>query len=81
MRPPQVGAIFQGPTSIPDVAKLEFRMQTEYLRINEAAALARCARSTIYELVRAGRLRIRKVGRRSLIARAELLHVIEEAAR
>jgi excisionase family DNA binding protein len=56
-------------------------MHHEFLRIDEAAALARCARSTIYELVRAGRLRIRKVGRRSLIAKQELMAMIEGAGR
>jgi excisionase family DNA binding protein len=47
-------------------------MHHEFLRIDEAAALARCSRSTLYELVRAGRLHLRKVGRRSLIARSDL---------
>jgi excisionase family DNA binding protein len=55
-------------------------MHHEFLRIDEAAALARCARSTIYELVRAGRLRLRKVGRRSLIARRELVDLIDGRA-
>jgi excisionase family DNA binding protein len=56
-------------------------MNQEFLRIDEAATLARCARSTIYEMVRAGRLRIRKFGRRSLIVRHELLQLIEGGAR
>jgi excisionase family DNA binding protein len=81
MRPPSVGAILQGPASIPDVEKPGFKMEIQYLRIDEAATLARCARSTIYELVRAKRLRLRKVGRRSLIARQELLQLIEGAGR
>jgi excisionase family DNA binding protein len=54
-------------------------MHHEFLRIDEAAALARCARSTIYEMVRSGRLRLRKVGRRSLVVRRELLDLIEGA--
>jgi excisionase family DNA binding protein len=80
VRPPPVGDTFQWPAAIVDVGKLGVHMHHEFLRIDEAAALARCARSTIYELVRAGRLRLRKVGRRSLIARRELVDLIDGRA-
>lgn len=46
--------------------------QLEALTIVEAKARAGCSRSMIYQEIQAGRLRARKLGRRTLILAADL---------
>lgn len=47
-------------------------------RIPEAVAATGISRSGIYELIKSGRLRVRKVGARTLIERAELERMVRE---
>lgn len=47
-------------------------------RIPEAVAATGISRTGIYELIKAGRLRVRKVGTRTLIERAELERMVRE---
>jgi excisionase family DNA binding protein len=47
-------------------------------RIPEAVAAIGISRTGIYELIKAGRLRVRKVGTRTLIERAELERMVRE---
>jgi excisionase family DNA binding protein len=42
------------------------------LRVNEAAAVSGLSRSTLYELLKAGKLRAVKIGGRRLILREDL---------
>ena len=48
-----------------------------WLSVAEAATHARVSRSSLYLLIAAGALPVRKLGRRTLIARAELDSLIE----
>ena len=53
------------------------------LGVEEAARLLNVGRSTVYDLIRSGRLRSIKIGRRRLVPRAALdalLAELEEAA-
>jgi excisionase family DNA binding protein len=47
------------------------------LRINETVAVSGLSRSTIYELLRAGKLRAVKIGGRRLILREDLQALLE----
>ena len=49
-----------------------------YLRIQEAADRSRLSKPTLYRLARAGLIKIRKVGKVSLIDAAELEQAIED---
>ncbi len=46
-------------------------------RVNEAVAVSGLSRSTLYELLKAGRLRAVKVGGRRLILREDLQALLE----
>jgi excisionase family DNA binding protein len=53
------------------------------LRVEDAARLLNVGRSTAYDLIRSGRLRSVKIGRRRLVPRdalEELLTALQEAA-
>lgn len=50
------------------------------LRINEATAVSGLSRSTIYELLKAGKLRAVKVGGRRLISRESLQALLQTGA-
>ena len=43
-----------------------------YLTVAQAVSYLRIGRSTLYSLVSDGKLRVRKIGRRSVIARSDL---------
>ncbi len=47
------------------------------LRVNEAQAVSGLSRSTIYELLKAGRLQTVKIGGRRLILRESLQRLLE----
>lgn len=51
-----------------------------WLSAAEAARYARIGRTRLYEIVKAGALRPRKLGRRTLFARAEIDALIEGGA-
>ena len=50
------------------------------LRVNEAQAVSGLSRSTIYELLKAGKLRTVKVGGRRLILRESLQALLQTGA-
>lgn len=50
------------------------------LRINEAAAVSGLSRSTLYQLLKAGKLRAVKVGGRRLILRESLEALLQTGA-
>ena len=50
------------------------------LRVNEAQAVSGLSRSTIYELLKAGKLRAVKVGGRRLILRESLQALLQTGA-
>ena len=50
------------------------------LRINETVAVSGLSRSTIYELLKAGKLRAVKIGGRRLILRQDLQALLERNA-
>jgi len=50
------------------------------LRVNEATAVSGLSRSTIYELLKAGKLRAVKIGGRRLILRESLQSLLQTGA-
>jgi excisionase family DNA binding protein len=52
-------------------------MQPLLLTIPECCRLAAIGRSSVYKLIREGRLPIRKIGRRTLIAAADLQDFVQ----
>lgn len=51
-------------------------MERQGLRIEEAAHALGCGRTTIFKLIREGRLRVVKLGTRTVIPRAEIEHLL-----
>lgn len=50
------------------------------LTIDEARAELRCGRSKFYELVKQGKIRLRKLGRNSFVTRADLDQFLADLA-
>ena len=55
-------------------------MSNTWLSVTEAAEHCRISRSTIYQMIKAGRIRSHKVGKRTILSRAELDQMIQESA-
>ncbi|MGV7586378.1 helix-turn-helix domain-containing protein [Mycobacterium kansasii] len=49
------------------------------LTVREAAELLRCSESLVYGMLKDGRVRGVRIGRRRLIAMSEILRIIEDA--
>jgi len=54
-------------------------MQREGLRVEEGAALLGCGRTKVFDLIKQGRLRVVKLGTRTIIPRSEVLRLLAEA--
>ncbi len=51
-------------------------IERQGLRIEEAAHALGCGRTTVFKLIREGRLRVVKLGTRTVIPRAEIEHLL-----
>lgn len=61
--------------------KINIRLEDRLaLRVNEAVAVSGLSRSTLYELLKAGKLRAVKVGGRRLILRESLQALLQTGA-
>lgn len=56
------------------------RMQKEGLRVEEAAFVLGCGRTTVFQLIREKRLRVVKLGARTIVPRSEVARLLAEAA-
>ncbi len=54
-------------------------MQREGLRVEEAAQVLGCGRTTVFALIREGRLRAVKLGARTIVPRSEVLRLLADA--
>jgi excisionase family DNA binding protein len=54
-------------------------MEQQGLRVEEAAAVLGCGRTTVFQLIRAGRLRVIKLGARTIVPRAEIARLLAGA--
>ena len=55
-------------------------MSNHWLDVAEAAEHCRISRSTLYQKIKGGRIRARKLGKRTLLSRVELDRMIEDGA-
>ena len=54
-------------------------LQREGFHIEEAAYLLGCGRTTVFRLMREGKLRVVKIGTRTIITRSEIARFLAEA--
>jgi len=54
-------------------------VQREGLRIEEAATMLGCGRTKVFDLIREGRLRVVKLGARTIVPRSEVARLLAEA--
>lgn len=55
------------------------QMQREGLRVEEAAFMLGCGRTTVFQLIREKRLRVVKLGARTIVPRSEITRLLSEA--
>jgi excisionase family DNA binding protein len=55
-------------------------MDCRWLSVQEAHGYARISRALLYQLIKAGKLKARKIGRRTLLCREEIDALIEGGA-
>ena len=55
-------------------------MSNTWFNVTEAAEHCRISRSTLYQKIKEGRIRARKLGKRTLLSRVELDRMIEDGA-
>jgi excisionase family DNA binding protein len=55
-------------------------IERQGLRIEEAAHALGCGRTTVFKLIREGRLRVVKLGARTIVPRAEIARLLAETA-
>ncbi len=55
-------------------------MQKEGLRVEEAAFVLGCGRTTVFQLIREGRLRVIKLGARTIVPRSEVARLLADVA-
>ena len=55
-------------------------MSNTWFNVTEAAEHCRISRSTLYQKIKEGRIRARKIGKRTLLSRVELDRMIEDGA-
>lgn len=55
------------------------QMQREGLRVEEAAFMLGCGRTTVFQLIREKRLRVVKLGARTIVPRTEIARLLSEA--
>ena len=55
-------------------------VQREGLRVEEAAKMLGCGRTTAFDLIKQGRLRVVKLGKRTIVPRSEVLRLLAGAA-
>ena len=60
-------------------APISDQVQREGLRVEEAAFVLGCGRTTIFQLIREKRLRVVKIGARTIVPRAEIARFLAEA--
>jgi len=53
-------------------------VRREGLRVEEAAHIIGCGRTTVFQLIRQGRLRVVKLGTRTVIPRSEITRLLAE---
>lgn len=56
-------------------------IERQGLRIEEAAHALGCGRTTVFKLIRTGRLRVVKLGARTIVPRNEVARLLSEGAR
>ncbi len=54
------------------------QMQREGLRVEEAAFMLGCGRTTVFQLIREKRLRVVKLGARTIVPRTEIARLLAD---